>query len=115
MFEASRRNGGDAIDIDPADGPIMSMLVSCQWNNAADDDYVNAWVANFDKVAKEKSKAAGLFYPFNFLNDAQTGQTVFPYYGKGKSLPKLKTIAKRFDPNGVFQTLNTGVFKVSQA
>ncbi|KAL8725790.1 MAG: hypothetical protein Q9166_007121 [cf. Caloplaca sp. 2 TL-2023] len=113
LLKASRANGGDAIDLDPADGPIMGMIVNAAWENAADDNYVNGWAAELIDSIDAQAKTAGYYYPFIFLNDAATGQKVLNKYGKGASLPKLKTVAQRFDPNGVFQTLAGGAFKVS--
>ncbi|KAL8723704.1 MAG: hypothetical protein Q9181_007213 [Wetmoreana brouardii] len=113
LLKASRASGGDAIDLDPADGPIMAMIVNAAWSNAADDSYVNQWAANLTSAIDSKSQAAGYYYPFIFLNDAQGDQKVLAKYGKGASLPRLKTIAQRFDPDGVFQKLDGGAFKVS--
>ncbi|KAL8951211.1 MAG: hypothetical protein Q9222_002795 [Ikaeria aurantiellina] len=114
LLKASKANGGDAIDLDPADGPIMALIINAAWENPSDDAYVNSWAKDFFDTIDTRSKSAGYYYPFIFLNDAQPDQKVLAKYGKGASLPKLKTIAKRFDPNGVFQTLDGGSFKVSQ-
>lgn len=61
---------------------------------------------------QEQSNAKGLSYPFLFMNDAAAGQQILQSYGKGKSLPRLKQIRKRYDPEGVFQYLQPGGFKV---
>ena len=89
-----------------------AVLIVSNWLNASDDELVNQWstdtIAAFDKA----TKAAGIYYPFIYLNDAAKGQTPFPFYGKGKSLPKMKAIAKKYDPSGVFQLLDAGGFKL---
>ncbi|KAL8708058.1 MAG: hypothetical protein Q9220_006990 [cf. Caloplaca sp. 1 TL-2023] len=114
LLKASKATGGDAIDLDPADGPIMAMIINAAWENAADDAYVNGWAKDLFTTVEAQAKTAGYYYPFIFLNDAQADQKVLALYGNGTSLPKLKTVAQRFDPNGVFQTLDGGAFKVSQ-
>ena len=43
-----------------------------------------------------KAKAAGLSYPFIYLNDAAIEQDVFSYYGGGRSLPRMRSIAKSY-------------------
>lgn len=107
-LRAARQAGGDAIDLDPADGEFYAMVAAFQWEKAADDARVNKaardFVARIDAAANKKA----LHYPYNYINDAQQGQKVFEFYGKGKSLPKLKAIAKKYDPQGVFQTLVVG-------
>lgn len=65
-------------------------------------------IANLTTAAK----AQNLYYPFIYLNDAYNGQQPFPFYGEGKSLPKLNAAAQKYDPQGVFKNLLTGVFKL---
>ena len=60
----------------------------------------------------QRSKAAGLYYPFIFLNDAGPGKSPFVTYGKGKSLLTLRRIRKQYDPAEVFQRLLPGGFKL---
>ena len=72
-------------------------LINVEWNNASDDNLVNEFatrcIENLDKAAK----AAGLYYPFVYLNDALGSQkNVFSLYGGGRSLPKLQSIAKSY-------------------
>lgn len=58
------------------------------------------------------SRAQGLYYPFLYLNDAGAGEDVYSFYGKGKSLAKMRAIRRQYDPDGVFQTLQPGGFKL---
>lgn len=88
-------------------------IINVAWDNPADDAYINNWAANLISTIETQAKAAGLYYPFIFLNDAGPGQKPLGLYGKGKSLPKLKTTAKKYDPNGVFQTLSGNAFKLA--
>ncbi|KAI4117547.1 MAG: hypothetical protein LQ345_002248 [Seirophora villosa] len=113
LLRQSRRNGGDAIDLDPADGPILGLIINAAWNNAADDAYVNAWCKDFLDTVDARGRTAGYYYDFIFLNDAANGQKVLSKYGKGASLPRLRRIAQRYDPQTVFQRLDGGSFKVS--
>lgn len=68
-----------------------------------------------DDMLRQLSQAAtarGLAYPFIFLNDAAAGQNPFPLYGGGKSLARMKAVRDRWDPDGVFQVLMPGGFKL---
>ncbi len=60
----------------------------------------------------QKAKAAGLYYPFVFLNDAGPGENPFVTYGGGKSLSRLRQIRQKYDPTQVFQRLMPGGFKL---
>ena len=66
--------------------------------NAKDDDVVNNFIQKTIDTLDAKSKAAGLYYDFIYLNDAAQSQTtqVFPKYGDGKSLQRMKEIASRY-------------------
>lgn len=75
---------------------MLALLLYAQWQNTADDELVNDFakkcIANTDAEAKSK----GLYYHFIYLNDAAKWQDPFSFYGGGKSLPKLKKIAKNY-------------------
>ena len=61
---------------------------------------------------ERQARARGLLYPFLFMNDAAAGEQILQSYGGGKSLPRLREIRRRYDPDGVFQYLQPGGFKV---
>ncbi|KAK2753900.1 hypothetical protein FQN54_007259 [Arachnomyces sp. PD_36] len=108
---AARKSGGDALDLDPADGSFIIALVYTNWDDPALDEAVE----NFSDLAiaelTKRAKAEDLFYPFIFLNDAGPSQDPFATYGGGKSLPKLQAVSEAYDPEGIFQTYSGG-FKV---
>ena len=76
--------------------------MSSNWENAADDQAVIDYSANLIATINAKAKAAGLSYPFIYVNDAAAGQNVFQYYGGGKSLKKLKSIRSTY---GTYKSL----------
>lgn len=78
----------------------------------ADDATVNQFARTFISNVDAAATEAGLHIPFTYLNDAQSGQEVFQYYGGGSSLPILKKIQKKYDPKGVFQRLENSGFKL---
>ena len=128
-LRAAKKAGGDAIDLDPSIGTFIStpyifplkeskpltaadVLINVSWQNEADDAKVNAFVKKFLTDLDAAAKRRNLHVPFTFLNDAQSGQEVFNHYGGGKSLRKLQKTARKYDPKGVFQKLETGGFKL---
>jgi hypothetical protein len=127
---AAKKQGGDAFDLDPANGHLMGKFLrwfdvrarltilitalefSASWANAADDSKVLGFFGKAAANITAQAKKLGMGYDFEYLNDAATGQDPFPTYGGGKSLPKLQKIAKTYDSKGVFQKLMPGGFKI---
>ena len=65
---------------------------------------VDAFVANMT----QKAETAGLSLPFLYVNNAAAAQKPLQAYG-GQSLAFFKSVASRYDPRGIMQTLqNTG-------
>jgi hypothetical protein len=112
-LKASTRNGGNAMGFDTNGGPIQIMLISCFWNNAADDDAVNQVMSNIMRDIKKASVELGVQNDWVYMNYASQFQDVIASYGTSKE--KLKTIAKKYDPKEVFQKLQPGYFKLDRA
>ena len=91
----------------------LAILVASAWQTASDDAYLLGFLTSLVQAIDTASKTADLYYPFVFLNDAGAGQSPFPFYGGGSSLPKMQAIAEKYDPQRVFQKLATGAFKLS--
>lgn len=108
-------------------------LIFAEWESAADDAIVKRWAQQMIDDTESAAKANHLFYPFRYLNDALGTEKIFNLYGDGRSLPKLRSIAKRYgmftplwshiasnrdsadkrkDPHAVFQNLMPGGFKI---
>jgi len=87
-------------------------LLAAAWSSESDDAYLLNFLTSLVQSIDSASKAEGLYYPYIFLNDAGKGQWPFPLYGDGRSLPKMKAIAQKYDPDGVFQHLASGAFRL---
>lgn len=111
-FAASRKAGGDAIDMDPSAGSLIVLNLVVQWKNASDDKKIATWSKDVLAKLSKEAKKVGLHSDFIYLNDAQEGAKPFPTYGGGKSRAKLLAIRKKYDANGVFQSLMPGGFKL---
>ncbi|KGO70750.1 FAD linked oxidase, N-terminal [Penicillium expansum] len=99
-LQASKALGGDAIGLDPEDGPFIAGLISSTWSNAEDDDTMYQFSRNAAKSIRRQTEPLGLYHPFVFLNDAGKGQDPFPAYGGGKSLRRMREIQANYDPEG---------------
>lgn len=82
------------------------------WEDEADEEFMYSFIRETVAAIEKKTKAAGVYYPFVYMNDAVREQKVFEHYGKGKSLPRMKQISKAYDAEGVFQRLEASGFKL---
>ena len=59
---------------------------------------MNAFCVEATAEIKRQTTELGLDVDFIYLNDAGASQKPFPTYGQGKSLPRLKSIQNKYDP-----------------
>jgi hypothetical protein len=113
LLENSKLAGGNAKDIDPADGPLFIVFINPTWNSADDDERIHAAIhdllVKFKQVAGEKH----LLHRYIFTNYAYQKEDVFASYGE-ESLKKLKVVSKKYDPKAIFQKAVPGGFKLSE-
>ncbi|KAI5306504.1 hypothetical protein KEM55_008593, partial [Ascosphaera atra] len=64
-------------------------------------------------AAEVTAKENGTYLPFKYSNYASRDQDPLASYGK-ENLQKLKEIAAKYDPSGVFQTLQNGGWLLSK-
>lgn len=81
--------------------------VTAQWTSPDDDAAAMQLIHHIgsDIAASASSNGASLAY--RFMNDAYDGQNVLSSYGEG-NMQRLKEIADKYDPDGVFQRLQNG-------
>lgn len=90
---------------------ILDWLLTCQWDNAADDEAVLAWSAGLRDKLHAANVKAGTAFDFLYMNDCSDVQN--PFAGlPATNLAKLKTIRKKYDPTLVFKKLSTGGYKL---
>ncbi|RFU29595.1 hypothetical protein B7463_g6732, partial [Scytalidium lignicola] len=107
------QNGGNALGITAADGPLTLINLSISWSSATDDDAIMAAARNTINRVNSTAYSMGLGHPFLYQNYAALEQKVFPSYG-AQNYKKLKQISKKYDPDGVFQILQPGYFKLNE-
>ena len=108
FLQEAVENGGDAMDLDPSNGSFFVVLIYGIWFDAAQDAIMQEVLSTMAAELDAGSKKRGDYYPFLFPNYVGSTQDPFEFYGAGKSLPKLKQIARKYDPQGVFQRLVPG-------
>ena len=84
------------------------------WKTPEDEELVRNSVRKILDTAERVSKKNGTYLPFVYSNYASRDQDPLASYGT-ENLQKLKDIAKKYDPDAVFQTLQNGGWLVSKA
>jgi hypothetical protein len=82
-----------------------------QWDNGEDDEAVTAAVNRFIEKTLFLTKELGVHHPWIYSNYATKGQDVFAGFGD-ENRKRLKQIQKNYDPEGIFDRLQPGYFKV---
>ncbi|KAH6639597.1 hypothetical protein C7974DRAFT_134998 [Boeremia exigua] len=108
------KKGGNALGLNPADGPLFHCLLYMVWDDASKDTTLNKAASEFMAAAKAEAKTRGLYNRYIYMNYAGPYQNVVPSYGEA-NLAKLKSIAKKYDPHAVFQKLQPGGYKLEGA
>ncbi|KAL8734869.1 MAG: hypothetical protein Q9166_001221 [cf. Caloplaca sp. 2 TL-2023] len=78
-------------------------LIFVNWSNAKDDALVKSYTDRVLASNDRQTKARGLYYPWLFLNDAGVTQDPISTYGYGASLPRMKAVSRKYDPQGFFR------------
>lgn len=103
--------GDNALGTTGAEGNGFVFFLTASWAEAAlnteADVIAQKLVGQIDALAKE----LGLFQRFRYINYADPSQDPFGSYGQ-ENQEFLRKVAKEYDPNGVFQTLVPGGFKL---
>ncbi|KAI5865327.1 hypothetical protein GGS23DRAFT_558730 [Durotheca rogersii] len=111
MLERMKLNGGNALGLQDEEVPLVSIVPSAMWTDAKDDAAIRTAYSNWVEKTTAKAKSRGLDHPYLYMNYASEYQDPVEGYGKENS-KRLREVAKKYDPEGFFQTLQPGYFKV---
>ncbi|KAL3438361.1 hypothetical protein BDV09DRAFT_192255 [Aspergillus tetrazonus] len=114
ILEKMSHAGGNALGLDQSNGPILLIHILGMWNSASDDDTIYRFINDFFVNITAAAESRGLDNEFIYMNYASRFQDVIPSYGADNKA-RLQEIASRYDPAGVFQTLQPGHFKLTRA
>lgn len=87
------------------------LVLDVGWWNAEDDQLAHDYTASMISKVDDASQSSGHFVDYIFMNDAAADQPVIERYG-AENVAKLKATAAKYDPDGVFQHLASGGFKL---
>ncbi|KAL4942241.1 hypothetical protein BDV06DRAFT_192579 [Aspergillus oleicola] len=114
MLEKMSNAGGNALGLDTSSGPILLVHVLGMWNSASDDETIYQFLDEFFDTATEEAESRELDNDFIYMNYASQFQDVILSYGEDNKA-RLQEIASKYDPDGVYQKLQPGHFKLDHA
>ena len=84
------------------------------WKNPTDEERVRDSVRKIVDAAEDASKTNGTYLPFKYANYASRDQDPLASYGE-ENLRRLRDVARKYDPEEVFQRLLNGGWLLSRA
>ncbi|KAM3072130.1 hypothetical protein ACMFMG_008590 [Clarireedia jacksonii] len=111
IIEQMAKNGGNVLGLSAADGPLSILNMNWAWSNAEDDARVIGVLDRFVSRAVDLATSMNLQHRFIYMNYASLTQDVFKGYGP-ENEARLREVQQKYDPNGVFKTLQPGYFKL---
>ncbi|KAG8629152.1 hypothetical protein KVT40_003017 [Elsinoe batatas] len=114
QIEKMSKNGGNPLGLKPEDGPLTLVGLNLFWQDAADDNALIDIASDLLKAIKAEAVIRGLANDYVYMNYAAEFQDVIASYG-AENKARLQAIAKKYDPQGVFQKLSPGYFKLDRA
>ncbi|KAF2185210.1 FAD-binding domain-containing protein [Zopfia rhizophila CBS 207.26] len=112
MAKFQAQNGGSPFTIQPIDQDWIVTFAS--WASETNDASAMAAVENLRTDIQDRAQKSDNLLDLIFMNDAGANQSPLRSYGN-EVLETLKEIAKKYDPEGVFQRLQGGGFLLSLA
>ena len=111
MLRAMQARGGNPLGLSADDGPLLLADLNAQWDRPADDGRILQFSRNFVERTVQYARDHGLANGYLYQNYASQFQDVIAGYG-AENKARLKSVAGRYDPTGVFQDLMPGYFKL---
>jgi hypothetical protein len=107
LVQQGINKGGNPLGMPLQDFQCWTTLID--WTHAADDATVRSVGIKTTQAWKQLSTQRGLAVDFLYMNDASRDQNPLASYGAA-NIAKLKSIAAKYDPFKVFQTLQNDGF-----
>lgn len=105
-----RRQGGNCLPLKEDEAPYLNVLTPSAWLHEKDTELVMGIISKIHRLAREEGARRGLLVEYIYMNYGSHTQDVFKGYGK-ENYDRLEQIAKKYDPEAVFQKLMPGYYK----
>ncbi|GES65672.1 FAD-binding-domain-containing protein [Aspergillus terreus] len=112
ILRSMGKDGGNPLGLAGSTYPLMILNPAFRWRDPADDMRVLQAIGNLVNRVNARARAMGLYEPFVYMNYASQFQDVVESYGP-ENVKRLRMVARKYDPDQVFQNLQRGYFKLS--
>ncbi|KAL4766866.1 hypothetical protein BDW60DRAFT_212518 [Aspergillus nidulans var. acristatus] len=109
--QAARKGSGNLYGLEGPDEPLTIILLTSTWTDEGDDEEVVSVLTRLGAMIEALAQEHGKYQSFKYMNYAHQQQDVIASFGE-KNKAFLKEVAAKYDPNGVFQRLQVGGFKL---
>ncbi|KAF9875889.1 hypothetical protein CkaCkLH20_06821 [Colletotrichum karsti] len=111
QMEMMKRRGGNPSGLAGQKEAVCFLNILVQWRDSLDDGAAFAAQKRTEDRINAAAAERGLYVPYKYTNYASIFQD--PYAGYGESnKQRLRDVAAMYDPEGVFQKLEPGGFKI---
>ncbi|KAH7038390.1 uncharacterized protein B0I36DRAFT_359966 [Microdochium trichocladiopsis] len=113
MVQHSTANGGNVLGLEAvvADGPAVMFLIALTVDTAANQDIILPLTIEFREEVNAYANSLGLNKNWKYAPYALGDQDPLSHYGE-ENLALIRSVSKKFDPTGDFQTLRRSGFKI---
>ncbi|KAK7987001.1 hypothetical protein PG988_001989 [Apiospora saccharicola] len=111
LLKRTEPAGGNVLGLDPAGGPLVSILILLYWNKQSDDETVLGTARGVIEAIDQDATTKGALVPYKYLNYAFDFQDLIGSYGQ-ENRKKLQDASRKYDPDGLFQKGVPGGFKL---
>ena len=121
------KRGGNALAMKPEDGPLISKFpgfcpsfrlttplvlnINLHWSDNSDEPRMRTFMRRMIARMADAAQARGTHHAYRFQNHAFEEQEIFAGYSV-ENLGRLRRVCQAVDPDGVFQRLQPGFFKL---
>lgn len=113
-LRAMRKKGGNTLGLDANDGPLFHVLFYASWTDEASDGVIMGAAQKYIDACIAMAKEMGAYHGYMYMPYSSPYQDVVSGYGAA-NVERLKAVAKKYDPLGVFEKLQPGYFKLEGA
>ncbi|KAF2191954.1 hypothetical protein K469DRAFT_696029 [Zopfia rhizophila CBS 207.26] len=105
-----RTGGSNSLGLDPAEGPLICLLLYASWDNSSGDSKVIDENNILLEAINKEVEAKGLLSPYRYTNYAFTHQDPISSYGNDVKA-EVQAVSRKYDPEDFFQAAVHGGFK----
>ena len=111
LLKHQSKRGGNVLGLGVDEAPLALLSMSWPWTLPGSDDLIIGAMNRIVSRSKAAAQKLGLFNEFIYMNYARPSEPVIQGYG-AENQAFLQKVSKKYDPDGVFQKLVPGGFKL---